>query len=194
MKKILSVILAVMMLFGALSMGASAATTVTDPYDFIEGNMVNQDQVVLVFNFNGGTSKTAVRVYDTTSKSFVSETVSGTYIMVPEKSNELVVGNQITLPSVTPAEGSSFVGWYCEDDGVTYTTVPNGYTIPAYAGQKVITFTAWYEPAEAETDVMATVLGILTKVFGAIIGIILYNGDTEAGVAMMEKMLGGILG
>lgn len=194
MKKILSVILAVMMLFGALSMGASAATTVSDPYDFIEGNMVNQDQVVLVFNFNGGSSKTAVRVYDTESKGFVSETVSGTYIMVPETSNDLVVANSVTLPSVTPPSGSSFTGWYCEEDGVTYTTVPNGYKIPTYAGQKVITFTAWYEPAEAETDVMATVLGILVKVFGAIIGIILYNGNTEQGVALMEKMLGGIMG
>lgn len=195
MKKILSVIMAVMMLFGTLAIGASAAaTTVTDPYDFIEGNFVNQDQVVLVFNFNGGSSKTAVRVYDTSSKKFVSETVSGTYIMAPETVNELVVGNQVTLPSVTPPSGSSFVGWYCEDDGITYTTVPNGYTIPAKAGPSVITFTAWYEPAEAETDVMTTILGILTKVFGAIIGILLYNGDTEAGVALMEKMLGGIMG
>ena len=40
---------------------------------------------------------------------------------------------------------------------------------------------------------MATILGILIKVFGAIIGIVMYQGDTEAGVALMEKVLGGIL-
>lgn len=194
MKKILSVILAVMMLFGALSMGASAATTVTDPYVFIESGKVNQDQAVLVFNFNGGKSKNSVVVFDTSTNKPVYEVVSGTYIMVPTADNELVVGNDVTLPGVTPPSGSVFSGWYCEADGVTYTTVPNGYTIPANAGQKVITFKAWYEPAEAETDVMATILGILSKIFGAIIGIILYNGDTEAGVALMEKMLGGILG
>lgn len=188
MKKILSVFLAMLMLFGALSIGASAVTA----QEYAESTLVNEDQVVLVFKFNGGKSYNPLPVYNSVTNGFDSAQVEGDYIMIPYNDSDLIVGTNITLPDVTPASGDKFIGWYCEEDGKTYAVAANGYQIPAYAGKKVITFTAWYKPAEPETDTLATILGILTKVFGAIIGIVLYGGDTEAGVALMNKVLGGL--
>lgn len=188
MKKILSVFLAMLMLFGALSIGASAVTA----EDYADSALVNENQVVLVFKFNGGKSYGPQRVYNPTTNNFDSAQVEGDYIMIPYNESDLIVGTNITLPDVTPASGDKFIGWYCEEDGKTYAVAANGYEIPAYAGKEVITFTAWYKPAEPESDTLGTILGILTKVFGAIIGIVLYGGDTEAGVALMNKVLGGL--
>ena len=41
---------------------------------------------------------------------------------------------------------------------------------------------------------MQKVMKILFSVFGTIIGLLFYAGDTEAGIALMEKVFGGVLG
>lgn len=188
MKKILSVFLAVLMLFGALSIGASALTA----KEYAASDLVNENQVVLVFKFNGGKSYDPQHVYNPATNQFDFAQVEGDYIMLPYDDSDLVVGTNITLPDVTAGSGDKFIGWHCDADNQTYSVAPNGYVIPAFAGRKVITFTAWYKPAEPESDTLGMILGILTKVFGAVIGIVLYGGDTEAGVALMNKVLGGL--
>ena len=194
MKKILSVILAAMMLFSGFAFSASAAEESWLPGD------VSSSQCVLVFSFNNGKAKTSLPVYDPNLGNFVAtDAVTGTYRMLPTSADAHKAGTFVYLPQVTPPEGSQFDGWYVE---AQYS--PTGYPmsltggsvyyIPEGAAGKEIQFTAWYSPAEPEEDTMAVVMGILIKVFGAIIGILMYGGNTEAGVQMMEKILGGVLG
>ena len=66
MKKILSVFLAVLMLFGALSIGASALTA----KEYAASDLVNANQVVLVFKFNGGKSYDPQHVYNPATNQF----------------------------------------------------------------------------------------------------------------------------
>ncbi len=191
MKKILSVILAVMMLFGALSIGASAEDEV-----WVKGETTSK-QCVVVFDFNGGTSKVGQNVYNPEIGDFVyTNNVTGVYTMLPNAADDMIEGDYIALPSVTPASGWQFIGWYCmkgPDYGVTLSGGTT-YFIPKGAAGTVIEFRAAFEPAEVEEDTLTTIMNILIKVFGAIIGILMYGGNTEAGVAMMEKVLGGVLG
>ena len=198
MKKILSVILAVMMLFGSLSVGASAATDLSISQIFGTQSgpaLADKDtQVVLSFDFNGGKNQTELIYYDSQSGWTAAKPgkYTGTYYMIPQSPSEQHAGHQISLPRVTPPSGYSFDGWFCYYDGQTYSPAGN-YTIPAMAG-KIVSFRAAFVPAEVEADTMETIMGILSKVFGAIIGVLMYGGDTAAGVAMMDKILGGVLG
>lgn len=207
MKKILSVMLAIMMIFGALSVSASAAVTndevLREWKNTSNSTIVIQnkeypktDYVVLQFNFNGGTSYTDLPSYDTTTQSFVNGKVSDTYLFLPGNGSNLgspMPGNIITLPLVTPAEGDSFQGWYCVETGALIAG--GGYfVIPENSGGSVYTFMAKYYPAEAPNDTLGMILGILMKVFGTIIGILFLDGSSAAGIELMEKMLGGLLG
>ena len=45
---------------------------------------------------------------------------------------------------------------------------------------------------EPDEDTLGKILGVMTTIFGALLGIIMFKGDTEAGVAMVQKVLGGI--
>lgn len=205
MKKILSVMLAIMMLFGALSVSASAAVTndeiIREWHNSSSvitiGNTTyaKQDYVIIQLNFNGGTSFVSLPVYDTTEGGFVHEKVSGTYLMLPGSSNEysLQPNTLVTLPRVTPPEGKQFTGWYCENTG-EYVVGGKTWAIPANSGSSLYTFTAELLPAEGQEDTMQMVLGILMKIFGTIIGILFLDGSSAAGVELMEKMLGGLLG
>ncbi len=198
MKKILSVILAVMMIFGCLSVGASAASKWPDVYH--STGIVNDDQAILVFHLNGGTLKGEARVYNATTGGW--DTVSGynqpTYYMLPQTPTAHTVGTIITLPDVVAPAGYAFAGWqYRDAEGLLQQpgALANFYIQPwIFTGNQyaMVEFTAVFVPAEAEEDTLATVMSILTKVFGAIIGIVLYGGDTEAGVALMNKVLGGL--
>ncbi|MBQ8503665.1 MAG: hypothetical protein IJ491_05235 [Clostridia bacterium] len=202
MKKILSVILAVMMLFGALSVGASAASIYPDQWH--QSGLVADNQAVLVFNLNGGTLKSTAIVYNSTTGQF--EEVSGfneaTYYMLPAQGNPTAhtVGTVIVLPDVIPPTGYSFAGWqYRDADGLLQQpgALANFYIQDwIFTGNNYgkVEFTAVFTPAEAEEDTLAKVMSILVKVFGAIIGIVLYGGDTEQGVALMNKVLGGVMG
>lgn len=204
MKKILAVLLAVMMLLGTMSVGASAVIDDTSAYSVYygmptaDGNvLVNSGtQTIIVFDLNGGKLKNNVWVYDTSASvpGFVNvagDSVESPYVSLPRTPEMYKVGGLVALPTVTAPEGYQFDGWWHSTTKDTYAA--NGsYTVKAQDIGDVVVFTAGYSPAELEADTLDTILGILIKVFGAIIGIILYSGDTEAGVAMMEKVLGGL--
>ncbi|MCM1544691.1 MAG: InlB B-repeat-containing protein [Ruminococcus sp.] len=202
MKKALSVFMAILMLFAALSVGASAANTVpgfiqgSSPYH--EANLVNADQAVLYFDLNGGTMRYPVTVCTLGSSTYAWETVenlTGVYWMVPNNAlagvdQTMKAGWKVSLPTVVAPAGWQFDGWYCYDTGDTYAA--NGtYKIKAEDVGHAVRFTAAYSPAPVE-DASSNAMGILSKVLGTIIGIFLYEGDVEKGIALVTKMLGSI--
>ena len=191
MKKLLAVLLAVITLCSVIGVGASAVNY--NDY-FTNGVVDPTTQVILVFDLNGGSLKNAARVYNTTTGQFEilnGADITGQYIMLPLDQTTQNVGQYVQLPYVTPSSGNDFKGWFCYDDGVTHAG-GSDYRIPAGKEGNVIQFCASYIPAEAEEDTFATVLGILIKVFGAVAGILLYNGDTEKGIALFDKILGAL--
>lgn len=188
MKKVLAVVLAVMMMFSCFAV-ASSAFEVTSEYT--KGNVTN-DQVAILLNFNGGSSRDQLPVYN--NGNFEMQTVSGSFIWLPESSTDLVKGSSVQLPVVTAPSGQSLTGWRCSLDNKLYAAT-DYFVIPEdHNSKSYIQFIAEYTTAEAEGDTMATIMGILIKIFGALLGFLLYNGDTEAGVAFMENALAGILG
>ena len=191
MKKLLAVILAVITLCSVIGVGATAVNY----NDFIENDIIDPtSQVILVFDLNGGSLKNASRVYNTETGKFEyldGAKITGQYIMLPLDKSTQNVGQYIQLPYVTPPAGSDFKGWFCYDDGVTHAGGAD-YKIPAGKAGNVIQFYASYIPAEAEEDTLGSILGILIKVFGAIAGLLLYNGDTEKGIALFDKVLGAL--
>lgn len=210
MKKVLSVFLAVLMLFGALSVGSFAedGTTTTAPstpaigyHDWWgEGGPCTKDQVVIAFKLNGGTLKEDVYVYnEETGKHEIKagKDVSGTYYMVPLNKDHMFGGDKITLPVVTAPDGKQFNGWECLSCvdssyvGSTYAAQAP-FTIPEAARGTLIQMVASYTTAEIKEPTLTKVIGILMKVFGTIIGLIAYEGDTKKGIAFMEKVFGGL--
>ncbi len=194
--------LAIMMLFGALSISASASNNDIlqlwrDPSTVVIINneqISKADHVVLSLNFNGGSSFTEVASYDPNAGSFVWGVASDTYLMLPGAAgNYLRPGEPVTLPRVTAPDGKQFTGWYCEETG-EYVVGGKTWVIPEGTGGTIYHFTAEMLPSEAEADTMATVMGILIKIFGTIIGILFLDGSAAAGIELMEKMLGGLLG
>ena len=195
------------MICGCFAVGASAASTYVNQNAegwFGEpgsGCAATNDQVIISFDTNGGVLKNAVYVYDQVQgKPVLTSEVTGIWCMVPYNpgSTEQTPGTSITLPALTPPAGQQFDGWYCYGDTQTYGA-NTAWTIPAtlngnVTAGHVIYFRAAFSPATVEEDSVGKILGVLAKVFGAIIGILLYKGDTEAGVALVEKMLAGIVG
>ncbi|MGN0448502.1 MAG: hypothetical protein ACI4GC_08160 [Acutalibacteraceae bacterium] len=208
MKKVLSVILAIMMLFGAMSISVSAVEVNSGNYQQLwntqlgDGSTMDSSKyVILRFDFNGGTNATGgpvIYAYDVDSKQFIIKDpgqVSGIFYMLPSTHyDRLIPGESIYLPTVTAPEGMSFQGWTLSNEfgGGSYGTAAP-FTIPANTAGKVVTFTASYVAAAAEEDTLATVLNILKKVFGTIIGILFLDGSAQAGIELMEKVLGGLL-
>ena len=200
MKKILSVMLAIMMLFGALSISASAENLTVDS---LVTEKVNNDNVLVVFNFNGGTSKYDLPVYTPGSANgtfTLTSGVGGIYYLVPGADGKsLEAGSFFVMPSVVAPEGKQFLGWECtvrDYDLVatsTFTLTKDDIFYAHALHSGVIYMTAMYESAEAEGDTMKTILGVLTKVFGTIIGILFLDGESSAGIALIEKLLGGLL-
>lgn len=197
MKKALSLFLAILTIFGCLGIGAAADSYVTSPWHGDEGSgkPASYEQVVLTFDANGGTFKNALPVYNSNTGVFdLSEAgkLTGTWAMVPQSAGAQVPGYIVTLPVVDSPKGYQFAGWFCYLDGNTYGA-NSSFKIPAGTAGTIIEFRAAHIPTEPEEDTMAKVMSVLIKVFGAIIGILMYRGDTEAGVELMEKILGGIL-
>ncbi len=191
MKKALSLFLAVLMIFAAMSVSASAAPFITDDEWFGDDCAANKDQAIFSFDLNGGTLKNPAYVYNTETGRFKLESnITGTYIMVPQGEAAMRANTSVTLPTVTAPEGYQFDGWKCNDGQYYAANAP--FTI-SEANVGVFTyFTAAYSPAVIEQDTMTKVMSILTKVLGAIIGLIMFAGDTSAGVELMEKVLGGL--
>lgn len=187
MKKVLSVVLAVMMLFSFMSFGASAET---NDYSSLKG----EGHFIVILEL-GDCKMSLSQLTNCTVYTYVGEQIyaneaSGTIVIA---SNDFKVGSHWDLPVVSTPEGTQFDGWRSYLDGKNYAAGFNGtFDFPSTAAVvDTITFKAQYSTIP-EGDTMATILTILTKVFGAIIGIFLYGGDTEAGVAMVEKILGGL--
>ena len=202
MKKILSVMLAIMMLFGALSISASAATV--PPAEKLNSIIKNENSIIFVFKFNGGSSKYVLPVYYADvleNGGFVDEIVSGDYYLLPGANGMTLTANtSFNLPSVTPPDGKAFVGWDSSIDSQDFTAgarydITSERIVVAHQqlSKGIVYMEAMYEAAEPEEDTMATVLGVLTKVFGTIIGILFLDGSSEAGIALVEKLLGGLL-
>lgn len=189
MKKVLSVFMAVLMMFTALTMSSSATSSTSDKYFSASGTPASYDQAVLVFDFNGGTSKYELAVYDFTYNSFTyTSGVSGTYYMIPQNSLTMLYGYYVSLPVVTAPSGYQFDGWYCYEDGQTYGA---GGSYKIVAVNSLTNFVAAFSPAEYEEDTMTVITGILSSVIGTIIGLLFYN-DAEAGQSLIEELIGGM--
>ena len=210
MKKVLSVFLAVLMLFGALSVGSFAEDgTTTEPavspkpyhaWWEKDGGTCDPDQVVIAFNLNGGSLKNEARVYNEETNKFEwkkGKDITGTYYMVPENRDVMKGGMSVVLPLVTAPDGKQFNGWeveVCVDAsyvGQTYAANAE-FKIPVAARGTLIQMKASYSSADFEEPTITKVIGILMKVFGTIIGLIAYEGDTKKGIAFMEKVFGGL--
>lgn len=157
------------------------------------------DDCVLSFDINGGTYKEWQVVFDTEKSQFVSKspeqmTNYNPYLRFPasEQGGDLAPNKSVNLPTVTPPKGWQFNGWRCDQLKETYASGFNAFTIPEGFEGKVISLRATYIAAEPEEDTFAKVFDILAKIFGTIIGLIAYSGDTEAGIAFVRKVFGGI--
>ncbi len=201
MKKILAVLLSIMMLFGAVSMSASAATAdlYLDVNTVHTGVTVGNYQfetgdIVVRFNTQRGVISSGV-IALTTSGTQIIHGISDPFLMVTGiNGGHIQAGSTIDLPFITAQEGWSHTGWECDkgpDVGQPYSP-GRTYTIPAGYTGNYIEFTPIFEVTAVEEDTMTKIMGILTKIFGAIIGLIVFTGDIEKGVALVEEMLGGL--
>lgn len=204
MKKVLSVFMAILMLCGALSIGSSASSASTQWFgEPNSGKPANYDQTVFYFDLGIGTLPNA-SVYDLATGEFVSATdITGSYYMIPRNEALMKAGTFVTLPDLDAPDGQKFIGWYCYGTeagnsahelnlvGNTYAA-NTGFPIPEGLGGEVLCFRASFAPIKQEEPTLNKVMGILIKVFGAILGILLYQGNTEEGIAAMEKIFSGL--
>ena len=206
MKKVLSLFLAVLMVLScmAVSVYAEEGTTSSSPYFGTNG--AAPDQAVLQFNLNNGKCKAAQYVYDTASGNPVwtaAEDVPNVFVIVPVKelAGQFKEGNVITLPSVKAPKGYDFQGWKRQpsikagdtDDRI-YSSAVSQYEISEYDVGMVVNFSAVYAEGEVEEDTFAKVFEILSKIFGTIIGLIAYNGNTQAGIDFVNSIFSSIAG
>lgn len=204
MKKVLALFLAVMMLFGALSISSSAMDLETVKKD----ENIKANQVILIFDLNGGTIKGGIRVYTPKyydaqknewvpgSFNYVDNYLENMYYMIPESDDAQISGkSSVRLPGVNPPSGHVFNGWFCEETNHTY---PGSrlFDIPEYTGDSLLHFIAAYSLEVPEEDEMAGVFNILVKVFGTIIGLLFLSdreeGAVEAGMQLMNDLLGSL--
>ena len=202
MKKVLSVVLAIMMALSCMAVSVSAA----DDYPYFGTNGASTDQAVLKFRLNGGTVKSSQYVYNekTGTASWVAaEEVPNVFAIVPiqEYKNMYKENDIITLPSVKAPKGYSFVGWQRmpstkpgDTDKGIYSTAPGQYKITSIDTGIVVEFNAVYEQGEVEEDTFAKVFEILAKIFGTIIGLIAYNGNVQAGIDFVNSIFSSISG
>ena len=215
MKKVLSVFLAILMMFAAVSVGSFAADTdtsttapavtpVTPYHDWWKNGVCNENQAVVTLLLNSGTLKGDYVVYDETLAKFKTvngKDISGSYSFVPVKESGLQVAGSgfVILPAVTPGVDTyQFDGWRCTRcDGygqlVGQTFAANSvFNIPAGTGGTEIQLMAAFSPKEIEQPTMTKVIGILAKVFGMIYGAII--GDIDAGIAAVQELFQKMFG
>jgi len=196
MKKVLSVLLAALMILSCMSISAFAD-------DFFGNGRASEEEAVLKFKLQGGTVKAGQYVYDPTTgnANYTSEEdVPDTFYIAPVGSmvGMYKVGNKVTLPSVKGPKGWQFLGWQRTSgmqenaDRSIYTAGPGQYTIKPEDKGTVVEFTAVYEQAEVDEDTFAKVFDILIKVFGTIIGLIAYNGNIQKGQDFMAKIFSSL--
>jgi hypothetical protein len=213
MKKVLSVFLAALMVFSFMAVTVSAtegtegdaSTTTPAPTTPYHGaGKANSNQAVFCYDLNGGSAKTGLTIYDeSTGWAMYHEAkdIPQVFYIVPtdisEGSTMFTVNRPVTLPSVTPPQGYSFVGWQRVvegegEHGGSYTTMMGSYTVKKEDAGTVVQFVAIYEPAAVEEDTFSKVFEILSKIFGAILGVITGRG-TDAGIATMKNLFGSLM-
>lgn len=199
MKKILAVLLSVMMLFGALSIGASAENY--GYTNFYSDGIVNSNQAIIRFQIGSGKITSGIWVYDIDDGSFDYKDVFDEeyYYMIPNNKNGNLdlhtPGTSITLPDITAPNGYVFNGW-SDINGQIYVAGTE-YYIPSNGAGQIITLKADYALAAPEEDTMGGVMSILVKVFGSIIGLLFFSDKhgsaaIEEGMQIVEKLIGGL--
>lgn len=212
MKKLLSVLLAVMMLFSVVAMSASAATFDMN-YDAAAGILrsetglgdgtfgrVEGQWVLIYFNAGGFTTNSMIKIYDADTGEVTVQNpgFSGNFWFIPDDPTSTYFigeGSGVTLPRMLGNDIQSFEGWKCLANNQAYVAGQRiSITKDMVNEHGVVEFEPIAGYAQPEEDTMGTILGILIKVFGAIVGLLFCNGDTAAGVELVGKMLGGIMG
>lgn len=182
MKKLLATLLAVMMIFGAFGVVASAETYVDNGYNYT----VPEDKVLVVMNFVDCSSKAAItNRFNMDTLTYETSTVEGggyAYFLVTE-------GQTYTLPSVKAPDGYDFTGWYCNTNYQSYGANSPIATTEEDGG-RIIQYMVQTEPSEPETDTLDTIMGVLVKVFGAILG--LFLGDMTQGQEIVSNLIGSL--
>lgn len=206
MKKVIALFLAIIMLFGTLSVCVSAMDLESIWDERKAANKLSDNQVILSFDLNGGSIKGGVRVYTPAyydangnkvegSFSWSENYLENMYYMIPEDLDEQLPDDTVSLPNVTPPSGYVFNGWYCTYTNSTYPG-NRSFKIPERTGGKVLQFIADYSLEVPEEDEMAGVFDILVKVFGTIIGLLFLSdreeGAVEAGMQLMTSLLGSL--
>lgn len=203
MKKVLALVLAVMMLFGSMSINASAAITDYTPSEaskakyttLLQTGVINTDQALLAFDVQNGTFFGKVDVYE--GGEFKSKDgVTGVYYMVPNNkaslNSNLIPGRYVILPQVTAPANKTFDGWYCYYDDELYSA-GSKYVIPGnaqvgvseYGG--VIEFVAFYSPAPIEKDIFATIISTLVGLVAGLIAPMIGMSEEE-----LVALVGGL--
>ncbi len=203
MKKVLSVFLAVLMLFSCMAIAASAedATTTNSEYFGNDGQPAKADQAIFVFRLGGGGKcKNGYTVYIDGERVYKdAKDLPDTFMLVPENAAAFKEGNVFSLPSVKANNGSDFIGWQRkpttkngDKDNRVYSPMAGQYTVSSYDVGSIVEFTAVYEQGEFEQDTFAKVFEILTKVFGAIIGLVAYQGNIQKGQDFMKQIFASL--
>lgn len=200
MKKVLSLVLAALMLLSCMSISVFAEdATTSSPY--FGQNGASESQAVLKFKLGGGTCKSGQYVYDTQNHVSVytaPEDIGDTFVLVPTASDMYTLNSAVTLPSVKGPKGYNFVGWQRASgtegtaDRRIYSSAPGQYIVSSDDIGKVVEFVAVYEQGEVDEDTFAKVFEILTKIFGTIIGLIAYNGNIQKGQDFMNKIFSSL--
>ena len=195
MKKVLSIFLAVLMVCSCMAI----ATSAVDSEYFGPGKAASEEQAIFLFRLQGGKCKNGQTIYVDGQKVWKdAEDVPDVFMLVPDNADEYKVGNLVTLPSVKAKKGADFVGWQRKpapdgdtDSGV-YSSAAGKYTVQEKDIGRIVEFTAIYEEGEFEQDTFSKVFEILTKVFGALIGLIAYQGNIQKGQDFMAKLFSSI--
>ncbi len=189
MKKLLSVILAAVMLFSCVAMSASALGEVSTTF---QNGKILADQVAIALDFNSGSARDALWVYNN-GVFAQTDGVTGVYYCLPKNETELKKNTGFVFPVVTAQEGLQFTGWRHTVTNKLYAAT-DIYIIPEAEAGTTVQFIAEYTTAAAEGDTLATILNVLVKIFGSVVGFIMFNGDTVAGQAYVQNLFGDILG
>ena len=156
MKKVLSLVLAALMLLSCMSISVFAEdATTSSPY--FGQNGASESQAVLKFKLGGGTCKSGQYVYDTQNHVSVytaPEDIGDTFVLVPTASDMYTLNSAVTLPSVKGPKGYNFVGWQRASgtegtaDRRIYSSAPGQYIVSSDDIGKVVEFVAVYEQGE----------------------------------------------
>ena len=218
MKKVLSVILAVMMLFSALAISSSAEDLVEQPYaphvpqvaiDYCASlrasKVINEDQVIIAFDLmgSGATFKNPVPVYNDNTGTFsTSKNITGIYYMIPNN-NDLAnsrfqtPNSSIYLPAVTAPNGKDFKGWrYVDFSGNTHVYAAGSpFKIPAGSDSVgVLYFEAVLTTGTIEVSFLDTILDKLIGIVSGLFSTLFENSDMP-GLSGLDigAILGGLL-